>query len=53
MDYRFVQNGLQTHLVQLKNTWDERDTWDILVITGLDTSLPYFSTMGRMGHLHF
>lgn len=53
MDYRFVQNGLQIHLVQLKNIWDERDKRDALVITGLNTSLPYFSTMGRMGHLHF
>lgn len=49
----FVQNGLQIQLVQLKNTWDERDKWGIRVITGLDTSLPYFSTMGRMGHPHF
>lgn len=53
MDYRFVQNGLQIHLVQLKNIWDERDKRDALVITGLDTSPSYFSTMGRMGHLNF
>lgn len=53
MDYRFVQNGLQTHLVQLKNTWGERDKWGIRVITGLDTSPSYFGTMGRRGHLHF
>jgi hypothetical protein len=27
MDYMFVQNGLQIHLVLLKKTWDEGDKW--------------------------
>lgn len=36
-----------------RNERDERDKWGIRVNTGLDTSLSYFGTMGRMGHLHF
>ncbi|HAT8918607.1 TPA: hypothetical protein JBB10_12275 [Legionella pneumophila subsp. pneumophila] len=36
-----------------KNTWDEGGKWDIRIISELETSLPRFVILGRMGQSTF
>lgn len=53
MRINFHWKPIQMELNSFKNTWDEGGKWDIRIISELETSLPRFVILGRMGQSTF